>query len=224
VLWFGGYNVLLNAGERHVDAGTAAMLVNIGPILVALLAAAVLHEGLPRNLLVGIGVAFAGVAIIAVATAGEGRTTVAGVVLCLLAAVAYAGGVVAQKPILRSLSPLQTVFLCCSIGAFVCLPFAPSLARQAAAAPAGALAWVVYLGTFPTAIAFTTWAFALSRTNAGRLAAVTYLVAPISILLGWLLLGEVPPALAYLGGALCLAGVAITRWKGSLRRAARATA
>jgi drug/metabolite transporter (DMT)-like permease len=39
----------------------------------------------------------------------------------------------------------------------------------------------------------------------------TYLVTPIAILLGWLLLGETPPALALLGGALCLGGVAVAR-------------
>src|SRR3954447_16669738 len=32
VLWFAAYNVVLNAAEHRVDAGTAAMLVNIGPI------------------------------------------------------------------------------------------------------------------------------------------------------------------------------------------------
>ena len=35
VLWFGIYNVALSEAERRVDAGTAAMLVNIGPILIA---------------------------------------------------------------------------------------------------------------------------------------------------------------------------------------------
>jgi drug/metabolite transporter (DMT)-like permease len=41
--------------------------------------------------------------------------------------------------------------------------------------------------------------------------ATTYLVTPIAILLGWLLLGEVPPALALVGGVLCLAGVYIAQ-------------
>ena len=54
---------------------------------------------------------------------------------------------------------------------------------------------------------------ALRRTVAGRLAATTYLVPPISILLGWLWLGESPAALAYLGGALCLLGVGFSRRK-----------
>jgi drug/metabolite transporter (DMT)-like permease len=39
----------------------------------------------------------------------------------------------------------------------------------------------------------------------------TYLVTPVAVLLGWLLLGETPPALAFAGGALCLVGVAVAR-------------
>jgi drug/metabolite transporter (DMT)-like permease len=41
--------VALNGGERDVDAGTAAMLVNIGPILIALLGGWLLREGFPRR-------------------------------------------------------------------------------------------------------------------------------------------------------------------------------
>ena len=36
VAWFGGYNVALNIAEHSLDAGTTAMIVNIGPILIAL--------------------------------------------------------------------------------------------------------------------------------------------------------------------------------------------
>jgi drug/metabolite transporter (DMT)-like permease len=68
-----------------------------------------------------------------------------------------------------------------------------------------------YLGAFPTAVAFTTWAYALARTDAGRLGATTYLVPPISVLLGWALLSETPPLAALAGGVLCLIGVALSR-------------
>ncbi len=210
VLWFGAYNLALNAGERRVDAGTAAMLVNVGPILIAILAGFLLREGFPRALLAGCAIAFGGVVVIGFATSNAGVTT-AGVVLCLLAAVAYAGGVVSQKSVLRELSPLQTILLCCLIGAFVCLPFAPQLAGELGDADAAAIGWMIYLGVFPTALAFTTWAFALARTGAGRMAATTYLVPPVSVLLGWLLLSESPPGLALAGGVLCLAGVIVAR-------------
>ncbi len=69
----------------------------------------------------------------------------------------------------------------------------------------------------PTALAFSTWAYALARTGAGRLGVTTYLVPPLVVLLGWLLLGEVPPAVAVGGGVICLAGVALARGRNRVR-------
>src|SRR5215210_575863 len=100
VLWFALYSVALNAAERRVDAGTAAMLVNVGPILIALLAGFILREGFPRALLAGCAIGFAGAVAIGAATSETGDTPSWGAVLCLVAAFAYAGGVVAQKPLL----------------------------------------------------------------------------------------------------------------------------
>jgi drug/metabolite transporter (DMT)-like permease len=210
VAWFAGYTVVLNAAERHLDAGTAAMLVNVGPVLVAVAAGALLGEGWPRRLLVGILVSFTGVVIIA-ADGATGRTDRFGVALGLVTAVLYAAGVLVQKVALRSTDALTATWLGCAVGTVVLLPFAPQAAGELAQAPAGAVAAVVYLGVFPTAIGFTTWAYALRHTSAGRMGATTYLVPPLAVLLGWLLLGEAPPALALAGGVLCLAGVVVTR-------------
>jgi drug/metabolite transporter (DMT)-like permease len=118
---------------------------------------------------------------------------------------------VAQKPLLARVTPFQVTWLACSAGALVCIPFAGSLWHDASSARASAIAWTIYLGIVPTGIGFIAWAYALSRTTAGRMGSTTYLVTPIAILLGWLLLDETPPALALAGGALCLAGVAIAR-------------
>ncbi len=211
LLWFGLYNVALNAAERHLDAGIAAVLVNVGPIFIAILAGLLLAEGFPRLLLLGCVVAFAGAALIGLASAHHTHGAGLGAVLCIVAALAYAAGVVAQKPVLRDASPLAVTWLACLIGALGCLPFAPGLVDQLGRAPAGAQAWLVYLGIAPTAIGFLTWAYALSHTSAGRMGSSTYLVPPVALLLGWLLLGEVPPLLALPGGVLCLAGVAVAR-------------
>lgn len=221
LLWFGAYNVALNAGERRLDAGTSAMIVGLGPILIAVLAGVLLREGFPRTLLLGVTVAFAGVVVIGVASSTHTATT-AGVLLCVASAFAYAGGVVAQKVVLRVLTPVQMVFSCAVIGTVVCIPFAPQLVRQLG--PAHAEGWVVYLGLGPTALGFVLWGFALTRTSAGKLAATTYLVPPISVLLGWIWLGESPASLAYLGGALALVGVAISRRPSAAGRPAPAAA
>ncbi|MFF0265833.1 DMT family transporter [Kribbella sp. NPDC004536] len=210
VLWFGVYNLALNEAERRLDAGTAAMLVHIAPLLIAVLAGIGLGEGFPRQLILGGLVAFAGIVVIGTSTS-NGRAETWGVVLCVVAAISYAVGVVTQKPLLSRLPAAEVTWLACTIGAVVCLPFTPALISDVRAADAATIWWIVYLAAFPTALGFTTWAFALRRTSAGRMGITVYAVPVVAILLAWLLLGETPTLLALGGGALCLAGVAISR-------------
>jgi drug/metabolite transporter (DMT)-like permease len=208
--WFGLYNVVLNEAERRVDAGTASMLIMIAPIVVVALAAAFLKERFTRGFLVGGAVAFLGVLVIGFATS-SGNATLAGAIMCLAAAVSSAIGLVAQKPVLGRLPALQVTWVCCTVGALVCLPYAPVLVRELGAAPAPGIAWLVFLGVFPTSVGFTTWAYALARGTAGRVVAMTYLIPPVTIVMSWLILGEVPGLVAVLGGTLCLVGVYIAR-------------
>lgn len=211
LLWFAGYDIALNAAEQSLDAGTAAMLVQIAPVIVAILAGVFLKEGFPPRLLAGSLVALLGAVIIAAGGGAERRIELTGVLVCLLAGVLYAAGMVAQKPVLRTTSALQATWLGCTVGMVACLPFTPTLVTEVGEASTGSILGLIYLGVFPTAIAFTAWAYALSRTPAGQLGATTYLVPVVAAGMSWVLLDEVPPALSFVGGALCLVGVALTR-------------
>ena len=212
VLWFGAYNVALNIAEQTLDAGTTAMIVNVGPILIALGAALFLREGLSVWLAIGAAVAFLGVILIGFATGGSSFGD-PGVLWALVAAVTYAAGVLLQKPTLRRLPNAQVTWLGCTIGLLVCLPFTGDLLRELQVAPLPAILGVLYLGAVPTALAFSTWAFALSRMPAGQLGVSTYIVPPLAIVMGLLFFAEVPAPLAIVGGAVCLVGVALSRRK-----------
>jgi drug/metabolite transporter (DMT)-like permease len=212
ILWFGVYNLALNQGEHHVDAGTSAMLIQISPVLIALLATLFLGERFTTWLGVGLVLAFAGVVLIGVSQPG-GHNDIAGVLLCLLAALVYSIALVVQKPLVSRLSALHVTWIACSVGAVACLPFAGQLVSATADASPSDIWWVVYLGLFPTAIAFTTYAFALRHMTASSLGITTYLVPPLTIVMGWIFLGETPPGMAYAGGALALVGVALARRK-----------
>ncbi|MCW2856644.1 MAG: multidrug transporter [Marmoricola sp.] len=213
IAWFGIYNLALNASEQKIDAATAAMVVQVGPILIALLAALFLHELLTSWLLLGMAIAFGGVVVIGSALRGNGGSDLNGVLLALLAAGTYAIGVVCQKVLLRRLSGLEVTCYACWIGVVVCLPWVGDLGHVVAHDSTSTLALIVYLGLFPTALAFSTWAFALRYTDAGKQSLTTFLVPAIATLMAWLLLDEVPPALAFVGGALCVVGVLVTRRK-----------
>src|SRR5467141_411940 len=134
LLWFGVYQVALNEAERRVDAGTAAMLVLIAPIFIVALAAVFLKERTTPNLLLGGALAFAGVVVIGLATSSRGASLV-GVMLCLLAALSSAVGMVAEKPVLNRITALQATWTCCAVATLFCLPYAPQLVREWRAAP-----------------------------------------------------------------------------------------
>jgi drug/metabolite transporter (DMT)-like permease len=208
LLFLCGYSVLLNSAERHVDAGTSAMIVNTGPILIALLAGTVLREGFPPGLLLGSAVALAGCLVIGNASKAHGSART-GLALLTIATLAYATAVVFQKLALTRSTPFQVTWIGCLAATAACSPFTPTLAHQADGA--ADLAWLAYLGAMPTALGFVTWSYALSRASAGRVASLNYLIPIVAITLGWAYLGERPPALALGGGGLCLLGVYIAR-------------
>jgi drug/metabolite transporter (DMT)-like permease len=211
VAWFGAYNVALNLSEHSLDAGTTAMIVNIGPILIALGAGIFLGEGVPKWLAIGAGVSFLGVVLIGIATGISGVLNPIGLVWALVAAVTYTIGVLCQKPALKRLPARQVTFIGCVIGAVVCTPFIGQLVSNLQSAPLASILGAVYLGAVPTALAFSTWAFALSKMPAGQLGVTTYVVPTLVVVFGLVFFHEIPPVLAILGGVVCLVGVALSR-------------
>jgi drug/metabolite transporter (DMT)-like permease len=221
LLWLAVYSVALNAAERIVDAGTAALLINVGPVVVAILAGLFLREGFPPRLFAGCAIAFTGCALIGVATTQSRTGAAVGIVLLAVAVLAYSIAIVLQKPVLARVPPFQVTFIGVLAATIACLPFAPSLTSEVGRAGAGAIAWIVYLGAFPTAVGFATWGYALRRTNAGQLGTLTYLAPVVAVLLSWALLREAPPWLAIAGGALALVGVYVARRQPARAKPAR---
>lgn len=212
VSWIGVYNVALNASEQRIDAGTAALVIQIGPVLVTLLATVFLGERLTQWVVIGLVIGFAGVVLIAQASSSGDNGDVVGVLLSVLAALTFAVGVITQKKLLGSgMTALEMTLWYYVVGTIACLPWSGELVGVVRDASAADLGWIVYLGVVPSAIAFTTWAYALSHADAGKFALSTFLVPFITTLIAWLALGEVPASLAFVGGALCIGGVLLTR-------------
>jgi drug/metabolite transporter (DMT)-like permease len=169
-----------------------------------------LGEGYPRPLLAGIAVSFVGVTVIALGGSG-GHGDGLGIVLGLGTAVLYAAGILAQKVALRATDPLTATWLGCVLGTVVLLPYTPGAVDELTRAPATAVAAVGYLGIFPTAVGFALWAFALTRSDAGKLASTTLAVPGIVVVMSWVTLGELPTVFGLVGGVMCLAGVTLAQ-------------
>ena len=216
LLAFAVYHVALNYGEVTVSAGSASILIATAPVFTALLAVAFLGERLRALGWFGMGVSFLGSAMISLGE-GEGLSLDARAALILLAALSTSIYFVLQKPYLEKYGALAFTTYAIWAGTLLTLMYLPGLVSQAQTAPPGTTLAMVYLGVFPTAIAYITYAYAFSRLPAARAASFLYVIPVMAYGIAWLWLGEIPTLLSVVGGAVTLAGVLLVNVRGRRR-------
>jgi drug/metabolite transporter (DMT)-like permease len=202
------YTALLNIGEQTVSAGAASFIINVSPILTAIMAMAVLGERFSLLAWAGTFLSFAGIGIISLGES-NGFQFNTGTLMVLGAALCTATNTIVQKPLFANHHPLSVAAWNMVLGALCLLPFLPDGIAEMRSADAAGIGAVVYLGIVPSLIAYAAWAVALSRFPASRATNFLYCISPVATLMGFLWLGEVPTVLGIIGGALALAGVAI---------------
>lgn len=210
------YHLALNFGEVRISAGAASLLISAGPVFTAVMSVAFLRERITVLGWVGIGVAFAGVALISLGENG-GMSFEPAALLVLLAAVSTAAYFIVSKQGLRMYSPLEFTAYAIWAGTVPMLVFAPGLVDQIPhAAPSATLA-IIYLGVFPAAIAYVLWSYALARMPASLLSTFLYLSPVLAMLIAWVWIAEVPQTLTIVGGLVAIAGVIVVQTKGQPR-------
>ncbi len=215
-LAFGVYHVALNYGQITVSAGAASILIGTAPIFTALWATAFLGERLRVWGWVGFATSLVGATLVS-AGEGGGFGLDPGALLVLLAAICVSVYFVLQKPYLAKYGALPFTTYAIWVGTLISLPFLPGLVTQAGAAPAGTLVSMLYLGVFPTALGYVTYAYAFSRMPASRAVSFLYLIPVMAYLIAWVWLGEVPAVLSVVGGVVALSGVVIVNTLGKRR-------
>lgn len=206
------YTVLLNIGERTVSAGPASFIINVNPIITALLAIAILGERFGKWAWIGTLLSFTGIGLIAL---GEGSAMKIdmGAILILGAAMCQSVTAIAQKPLYAKHKPLTVSAWNMIIGALALAPALPSSIAQIPAAATQSLLSAIYLGIVPSLIAYGTWSIVLSRMPASRASNFMYCVPPVATAIGFIWLAETPSLLGLVGGALALGGVILVNLK-----------
>jgi drug/metabolite transporter (DMT)-like permease len=208
-----GYNLALSYGETNVSSGTASLLVNCAPVITALLAVPLLKERIQPRGWIGLIVSLGGVAII-VTNSGSGIAFNPWALLVLLAAALQSIFVILQKRLLADYRPFELTCYAIWSGTLVSLLFLPGLVSACKAAPFQATIAVIYLGIFPAAIAYLSWAIVLSRLPASQAVSLLYAIPVLSFVIAWFWLHESLLLSTLLGGALALAGVLLLNTAG----------
>ena len=211
VVGFLVYHLALNYGEVRVSAGAASLIIATAPAMTALIAAFMTSDRLPFAGWVGSAISFLGVTLIVLA---EGRQALAGgfslyALLIVLAAAATSFYAVLQRKMFARYRPIEVAAFATWFGTAPMLVLLPGIGPELSSA--GSMAWLatIYNGVVPSAIAYTIFAYALSKSPVTVVTAFLYMVPLFGLLSAWLLLGEVPPLLTYVGGAVALGGVVL---------------
>lgn len=209
-----GYHICATFGQLTVSAGTAGMLIGSGPIFTTIFAILILKEKLSSVGWVGLGFGFVGIVLIAIGSGDTSLGIAPGVFLTIAAAIATSIFFVYQKPFFKKYSAIELTAYCTWAGTIPFLIFSPGLVQDIQTATLEANMSAIFIGIFPTAFAYLTWAMALSLANASSVSSTLYLEPVIAITVAWIWLNELPTMISILGGMIAVIGVLIVNLYG----------
>ena len=218
------YHTALNAGELRVSAGATSLIIAAAPVITAVLAHRFLNDRLSAVGWAGSLLGFSGVTLIVLGDGSGVRIDpFAGFVL--LAAFATSVYFVLQQGMFARYKAVEVTAFVTWGGTVPMVAFLPGLPAAWVEAPLGPLAAAVYIGLFPSAVAYTLFAVAQVRAPVTQVTTMLYAIPIVSLALSWWWLGEVPSVLTVVGGAVVIAGIVVVRRsrRSARERAAAAT-
>jgi drug/metabolite transporter (DMT)-like permease len=205
-----GYNLPVTVGLQWLPASSAGLLLATEPVWVLVISYVFLGERAGPRVLLGSGVALAGVAVIAGPSAlssGYGMRAVAGAALVLLATMAFGGYTVVLLPLSEKYGPVPATAVSTVLGAVPYLAFVGPLWPSRLSQPAWAELLFLALGS--TVAGMLLWNQAIVRGGSARISRLLYLEPVVSVLGAMAFLGERATPAVLAGGVLVIAGVLI---------------
>lgn len=217
------YQGLFIIGINLTYAANAAVILGTIPIWVALFSLVLGVEKIGRLTALGIFFAFAGVLLIIMFGDNPislGSDSFLGDILITLSAIVWGAFTLLSKSFLGRYTPLQFSTFMTTSGAIsfliVAIPFYPSVEWGSISGTAWSGA--VYSGMLSIGLAYLIWNNGLKKVGVVRTAAYQNLVPVLGLLFGLVLLGEALQPLQYVGSAIVIAGILVTRHGNATKR------
>lgn len=221
LLTIGAHHALLFAGQDYVTSAVASVLLGLVPVITpAITRLTASDEPLTRLGVLGVGVGFLGVAVIANPDPANLLADIQGVLLVFGAALAFAVGAVVThdaKPGLSVLALQPWMMLVGAISLHLAALVLPGEGAAYVTLTPTAIWAVLYLALAAGALGFTLYFVLLRRLGPVEMSFIEYVLPLFAAIGGWLLLGEGISANTILGFLLILVGFVLVK-----RRALRA--
>lgn len=210
------YFLLENLALTYTYSANCSIIISTAPFFVALAVHWFLKSGAPGpSFFLGFVVALAGVTLLSLSGHAL-KINPLGDLLCLLAAVSWAGYSVFVKKIEAlgygdTLLVTRRIFLMGFLLLLPCLPFLGFHPPWAALLKPVNLLNFLFLGLGASALCYVTWNTAVKYLGAVKTSVYIYLSPAVTILTAWLLLRDPILPMALLGAALTLLGLVISQ-------------
>lgn len=209
-----GANSVLFFAERNVPTGLASLIIASVPLWVMVMRLAVGRERLPWQVLAGVGVGFAGVAVLAQPSGGAKAY---GIGLCVLSAVMWSSGSFLSARLPMPDDPFAATAIEMLTGGFVMLPFGVFTLHHFSPSTTSVLGWV-YLVIFGSIVGYTAYVWLLANAPLGLVSTYAYVNPMVAITLGVLFRGEHVTWRLLVGAVIVVVAVATVVRQEQVRR------
>jgi drug/metabolite transporter (DMT)-like permease len=199
-----GANAVLFYAERDVPSGLASLLIASVPLWVVIMRLT-LREALPTTVLVGVGVGFAGVAVLA---RPGGAVTTLGVSLCIASALMWSLGSVASRRLPMPGDSFAATAWEMLSGGLLMLPLGLATAGSPSPSTASILA-LAYLVVFGSVVGYTAYTWLLANAPLATVSTYAYVNPVVALSLGYLFRNEHLNLRVLLGAAIVVGAVAV---------------
>jgi drug/metabolite transporter (DMT)-like permease len=213
-LGLGAFGYAIQAGcffaaLERIDASLLSLVLYTFPAMVAASAVAIGRERMDAARLAALGLAFAGLVLV-LTGAGAGTIDAVGVTLAVGAAVVYTAYILVSDGLVGRMRPELLPALICS-GAVVPLVVVTTLLGQLrpAEVTAAGWGWLVCLTAVSTVLAITLFFAGLRRVGPTRTSILATVEPVVTVVLAYLVFGEVLGAAQVIGATLVLAAVPV---------------
>src|SRR2546423_4681197 len=199
-----GANAMLFFAERSVPTGLASLIIASVPLWVMVLRLGVGRERLPWQVLAGVGIGFAGVAVLVQLSGGAKAY---GIALCVLSAVMWSTGSFLSSRLTMPADPFAATAVEMLAGGLVMLPISLFTVHHFSPSLASVLGWI-YLVTFGSIVGYTAYVWLLANAPLGMVSTYAYVNPVVAITLGVLFRGEHLTWRLLIGAAIVVVAVA----------------
>jgi drug/metabolite transporter (DMT)-like permease len=193
-------------GMQHAGSSVAGVTVATIPAWTMLVAGLMGLEQIGRRQLVSVAIGSA--ALVLLAVPGEGGWAIRGVLALSVAALAHACANLASHCSLRGSGPVPIAAFSLVVAAVITAPGA-LLAWPSTMPGMSSLVAILALGALPSAAAYVMYFHAIDVLGATRASLSMYVIPPLAILVGVLLLGERPGWSTAIAFVLAICALAI---------------